>query len=744
MNRVAAEYARRDIERHSAVQAVGPLEEGGGGLRLWVDLDLGFGNRWLAKGASPGGVRPVERVRFEFGPGYPAVAPEPSYRADLGRAFAHVQPWLTADGLPVPCLTEAPIDDFYAAHGMKGLLSQFVVWLSRAAAGVLIDPEQGWEPSRRDSYDDVVVVDTGALRAIPDDGGLASVGYAYLQSRFGDLALPRGPARHWLGEVGGPVKLADAEIWADTQGRMTWGRGVAVAVWAATGTGEEPPPTIGVYAPDDVDTWDALARKAAEYHLNRRLEFVLGLLTAHKPTRSERAVLPVVVFLLVRRPVRLAGLDSPVEIFAYRMQLAFGGRGAKLDRATPVRRLLVRDQVSTALLRRMSGKPEPRASWALVGAGSLGSKMGLHLAREGAPPVAVTDKAGLAPHNLARHALTPSNLPLGLGWAAYKSTALAEAIEAVTREPVESLPVEAAVAIAALTKPSVAPDVIVNTTASLSVRASAALSPAGGPRWIDGELFDRAALGMLRTEGPARNPAIEELAGAAYVLARDEAAEGSHVFGGTLQVVALGEGCGSATMVADDARLSVLAAGMAQSVSDHLAGLPDTGLVETWRREGRGVVYTRTPVAAFVRVSLEEGWTLSVSDRVRQALSVDIAKWPRVETGGVLMGRVSLVQRVIYALDVIAAPPDSRRSPAYFELGVEGLDDAISSWARETAGALYCVGTWHSHLGPATPSGVDRATARRLGAHSPYPLALLIQGRDGYKGVLAAVSEETS
>jgi DNA-binding transcriptional ArsR family regulator len=742
VNRAAAQYARRDILRHPAVQSVGPLEEGGDGLRLWVDLDLGFGHKWLAEGASPGGVRPVERVRFEFGPDYPGVAPEPSYRADLGRAFAHVQPWLTADRLPVPCLTEAPIDDFHAAFGMAGLVDQFVTWLSRAAAGVLIDPEQGWERSRRDSYDDVVVVDASVLRALPDDGRLGSVGYAYLQTRFGDLALPGGPPRHWLGEADLPVRLADAEIWASTQGRMTWGRGVAVAVWA-TANGEEPPLTVDVYAPDDVDTWGTLSGKAAEYHVSRRLQFALGLLTAHKPSRSERAVLPVVVFLLVRRPILLAGLDSPVEIFAYRIQLPFGGKVPRLDHAMPVRRLLVRDQVSTALLRQMSGKPGHRASWALIGAGSLGSKIGLHLAREGAPPIAVADKAGLAPHNLARHALTPSNLPLGLGWAAYKSTALADAIEAVTRQAVESLPVEAAVAIAALTEPSVAPEIIVNTTASLAVRASAALSSAGGPRWIDGELFDGAAVGVLRTEGPGRNPGIEELAGTAYVLARAEAAVGAHVFDGRLETVTLGEGCGSATMVADDARLSLLASSMAEALSDHLAALPEVGLVETWRREGRGVVYSRAPVGAFTRVPLEEGWTLSVSDRVQQALSADIARWSRVETGGVLMGRVSLVNRVIYALEVIAAPPDSRRSPNYFELGIEGLDDAISAWARETAGALYCVGTWHSHLGPATPSGVDRTTAGRLGAHSPYPLALLIQGRDGYKGVLAALGKET-
>lgn len=742
MNRIAVEYARREIERHPAVRAVGPLQEGGDGLRLTFDLDLGFGHRWTVEGVSPGGLRPVEQVRFEFGPDYPAVAPEPSYRADLGRAFAHVQPWLTSDGLPVPCLTEIPIDDFHAAQGVGGLVSQFVSWLSKAAAGVLIDPEQGWEPSRRDTYDDVIVVDTGRLRALPDDPKRGPAGYAFLQARFGDLALPGGSKTHWLAEAGGPVLLDDAEIGASTQDRFTSGKMIAVAVWAKS-DGETPTPTVDVYAPDDVADYRALAGKAREFHIDRPIAFALDLLRARRPYGGSHTDLPVVVFLLVRRPVRLVGLDSPIEIFAYRIQLPFG-KTPRIDPGHVVRRLLVRDQVSTALLRRMSGKAGPRARWALVGAGSLGSKIGLHLSREGSPPVAVADKAGLAPHNLARHALIPSNLPLGLGWAAYKSSALADASKSITHEPVESLPLEAAAAVARFTASSVSPDVVVNTTASLSVRAVAAAAPMNGPRWIDGELFDRGSLGVLRTEGADRNPSVEELAGAAYVLAREDVRMADHVFRSPLAVVALGEGCGSATMVVDDARLSVLAASMAESVSDHLAAMPQTGLIETWRREGGGVVYGRSVVSEFARVALTDGWTLSVSDRVQAAIGADLAKWPRVETGGVLMGRVSLINRVIYALDVIPAPPDSRRSAAYFELGVEGLDAAITAWTEETAGVLYCVGTWHSHLGPATPSGKDRQTARTLGAHSPYPLALLIHGRDGYKGVLAALDEGPS
>ena len=740
MNRAAAEYARRDIGRHPAVRDLGVLEEGPEGLRLTFGLDLGFGHHWLTAGTSPGGVAPVETVRLDFGAAYPGAAPEPSYRPDLGRAFPHVQPWLTGDGRPIPCLTEVPIDDFHAAQGVAGLVSQFVIWLRNAAAGRLIDPVQGWEPSRRDSYADIVVADTRALRALPDNPGLAPLGSAYLQARFCALTGRTG-GTHWLGEVDDAVRLDDAGLGAQSEGPMTTGRTVAVALWATAGRGDQPP-SFDIYAPDDVSLLGDLVRKADEFKVGRRLKFALELLTSRQPYGGSHRVLPVVVLLLVRRPIHLANLDSPIEIFAYRIQLPFAGSAARLDPAIPVTRMAVRDQVSAELLRRMSGTTGPAARWALLGAGSLGSKVGLHLSREGSPPEAVVDRSGLAPHNLARHALTPSSLPHGLGWAGYKADAVADAMRSVTRREVISLPVEASSGIALLQDATAPPEVIVNTTAALAVRTSAVLPATGAARWIDGEMFNRAALGILRTEGPERNPNVEELAGVGYVMAYHDPKLARHVFEVGLSLVALGEGCGAATMVADDARVSLQAALIAEAVSGHLAAMPQTGLLETWRRDGGGAAYDCAIVPPFVRVDLGDGWTLSLSGAVARAIDTDMAAWPQAETGGALIGRVSLTTRTIYALEVIPAPPDSRRSPTFFELGVAGLDDAIAAWSSGTGGALYCVGTWHSHLGPASPSGMDRATAGRLGDHSPYPLALLIKGSDGYRGVLAAIKEE--
>lgn len=739
MTDLLIEYACRQIGRHPAVRGLEAPVASSGVTTVEFDLDLSLGHRWVAQGASPSGVRPVERVRFDFGPLYPTKAPGPSYRADLGRDFPHVQPWLTADKRPVPCLTEESIDDFHAVYGLHGLVDQFIAWLQRAAAGALIDPRQGWEVSRRDGYVDSILVDVAAIRRLPDAKPGGQFGYAYLQTRFAAHRLGEGGPGSWLGEVRDVVRLDDASLGGRVSADVVYGEGVCLAVWATSGEGE-PDPVFADYEPDDVETYADLMAKADRLRVSRRLGMYLDILTNDAPYGGNATVLPVVVLMLVRRPLPLAGSDSDVEVFAYSVPLTFPCRRAKLDPATKVDRLAVRDRLSRQLLRRVSGSPEIATRWALVGAGSLGSKIGVHLARQGVTPLAVTDKSQLLPHNVARHGLLPTTDGLGLEWRGPKSTGLVEAIAGITREPLRDLPGDAMEAVAAMESWADGPEVIVNTTASLALRAGAART--GSARWIDAELFDRALLGILRVEGPDRNPSVEELAGVAYATAAREQRLAQHIFAGAgVSRLALGEGCGSSTMIADDASLSVQAAAMTEAIGQQLADMPIQGLMQTWRRDGGGMHHEVTLIPPFIRLELADGWTLSIAPTVTAAIDAEAGKWPRSETGGVLIGRVSFVTRTIYALDTMEAPSDSKRSPSFFELGVAGLEDAISGLTARTGGTLYCVGTWHTHLGAANPSRVDRATAEKLAKDAPYPLALLIRGTDGLQGVFAGYLE---
>lgn len=144
--------------------------------------------------------------------------------------------------------------------------------------------------------------------------------------------------------------------------------------------------------------------------------------------------------------------------------------------------------------------------------------------------------------------------------------------------------------------------------------------------------------------------------------------------------------------------------------------------------DGRASVWRRWEVPAFTVVPIEgtEGWDLRLSQRVVAGIRADIARWQRVETGGLMIGVASGRLRTVTVVDVLDAPPDSQRTATLFVLGTQGLQDAIMQRHKASGESLYDVGTWHSHLADKGPSSVDWATAADLASVRPPPSVLLI------------------
>jgi proteasome lid subunit RPN8/RPN11 len=693
-------------------------------------LKLDFGSRWEAEGASPTGVRPVEEVRLDFGPHFPSDAPKPSLRTDFSRDHPHIQPWLGPEGRVVPCLVDGSLNEFVAARGVYRMIDQFVKWLRSAAAGRLIDPKQGWEPMRRDDCNDVLIASAEALRSVVDlKGGFRFFRTTYMWKRGGSANL-------YYGELGEETsaKLATFESQPDEDG---WGVGLGVALVVWAGRAPEGGPAIcDRYVPDDVATLAGLKTRAAELRMLDGLSAGLNLLRRHPAFEAAAASFPLPVVFMVRRPTHLIGSDSDLELCSYVVPFA---RTGVEDADLLVTPLAHAHAISPDLLRRLSGEPVAE-SWALVGCGSLGSKIGLHRARAGAAPVACADSSSLRAHNTARHALYPRKRMVQLGWGGRKAVELANAIEGLGQS---TLAVDGnhRQLLAAFGTQIPSPQWLLNTTASTVVREDLARRP-DAPRVVEGCLFDSAKLGYLATEGRARNPDTAELFGEFYELARREPDIGAKLYGSARQIepVSIGQGCASLTMITGDAQISA----MASLMSDVFGGLadPELGRIDILLREGAGVAHHGTEVSAYRRMPLEglDGWTLSLSENAYEAITREAAAHVKTETGGVLIGWVSMIARRVFVTSVLPAPRDSRRSPAEFVLGVEGLPEDLEGLYAATAGALVCVGTWHSHLGTATPSPRDRRSAALVGNGEPRPMALLILGTDGLRAISAATT----
>lgn len=79
------------------------------------------------------------------------------------------------------------------------------------------------------------------------------------------------------------------------------------------------------------------------------------------------------------------------------------------------------------------------------------------------------------------------------------------------------------------------------------------------------------------------------------------------------------------------------------------------------------------------------------------------------ETGGVLLGSRDTQRNIIYVVDVLPAPNDSKASEKEFVRGIADLESDLEKVRQKTAGGLEYVGEWHSHPDgcSAAPSPTD-------------------------------------
>ena len=117
-------------------------------------------------------------------------------------------------------------------------------------------------------------------------------------------------------------------------------------------------------------------------------------------------------------------------------------------------------------------------------------------------------------------------------------------------------------------------------------------------------------------------------------------------------------------------------------------------------------------------------------------MSEDVLRYPTVETGGIIVGRVSTAAREILVTDILPAPDDSARSPAQFVLGINGRDALVNAYEATAGGVLWCLGTWHSHLEDVGPSPLDQQTADVLQLAMQRLTVLLIHRPGGYSAIV--------
>ncbi|WP_080003275.1 Mov34/MPN/PAD-1 family protein [Burkholderia pseudomallei] len=730
--------ALEKLKAHPSVTNVSAIELPGGDAIAIADFDTNLASTWRAAGASPTGVRPTETVEYYFPLDYPYHAPRPTLRPDFNASLPHINPHRSGDRVP-PCVVFGSALEVLHNEGVERLFDQMALWLERAAENKLIDYTQGWEPMRRDRCDDVLESD---INNLVDDATFGNVKVypariVWSRETGASLGRNRGGARSALNAkelsklCSGIAQDGDFRI-AETLLAVCW----------PVSEGTAGPRIIDVYQPDTVCSYSDLVRFAEDVGCAQALSrFSANIDTVAKMVGKANA-LPVYIALAIRRPVPLIGLSTEYELLVYRVDICppEGLAGAHGEMVSPV---LIATPMSAPLLRRTSGidgSGVPRIQLGLVGCGSLGSKVAIHVARAGYLPALLVDDDRFSPHNAARHALYPSQF----GYAESKSRRLASEIAQFSDGRKPDFYEHSVLTLPLAKKPFAAfflcrDSVLLNTTGSPSVRHFLAGAPFTS-RVMEACLLNLGGAGLLTLEGENRNPSTTDLMACAFERLRQF---------GTLRapasehegVVGVGVGCSSITLPMTDANISLIAAGVGQTALRlYRDGLSEAGVLAVarvsedkmsvdWQHETVG----KTHIAS---VESDERWAVRVLDEAHRKMSADVASHPHVETGGVIVGRVSMPLREITIVDVLDAPPDSKRTASAFVLGTEGLTERVEAYNESGQDVLWCLGTWHSHLMPAGPSALDIATAKTLEGTIAGAVVLLIHRPNGYSAIV--------
>lgn len=703
-----------------------------------LDINVEMPLHMRVDGVSESGVRRTEIVTARLGARYPWSPPTFFLREDFPRNLPHLQPGPLTE-LPRPCLIDGNEREYFLRFGLVelgifNLVHQLVLWLRHAAEGALIDPEQGWEPTLRRNLAAEVVVDAEACRAIVDrNGGHRVLKARYLRSGANGASIG-AEAFAWVDVNPEQVPLSrdDNKLFTHRPGQgYAEGNTVCAIIWPDKLPGGGPF-VVSSYLPETVASYADLTVRADELGCGRALRaFVNGLERCFRGFVLNQPV-PVAVILCARRPFHLIGSASDIELLPYVIEIRAANDRRSLfaggDRE-PVAPGLQRDTLNPTLLRRVSGAPEI-GPVVMLGCGSVGSKMAMHLARSGVPILVVSDSSSLLPHNMARHALARPPV------ARSKATELAAELSQIGQSPqihkddlVFDLPEREKRRILLPKNAGCA----VNTTASLAVRETLSSLPAKEvkPRLAEVALFGRGQGGFVLLDGASHNPTLSDLTAELYATARSPRLR-TLLFDPDhgLEEVQIGQGCSSLTMPMTDMRLSAMTAGLTEQLVQELKAPTEDGhiVVATTAEGSSDTSWSRQSVPPFAVVDVEcaDGWTLRISQRVLDDIYAEVTRWPLAETGGLMIGTCSARLRTVTVVDLLPAPPDSQRSAGRFILGTEGLVAAIKARHAESGSTLFDVGTWHSHLANEGPSALDRKTAAELAAGRPPPSALLI------------------
>lgn len=671
MDKFWIEKARRYIEEHNAFESVSNItySENPPNSTISAIVTVGLPSKFIKSGITNIGVKSKEEVQIVFDDQFPLRAPTIVLRNDFPRCFPHINP---SESKVIPCIYEGNLSELLQqSEWMNGVLNQLVDWLEKAASNELLNYDQGWEPMRNDYFSGFMLYD---LKEVKD-------AYSDKKSSFLSRQI-------YYEELNNIIVTGDLCNYKK--------RSKAHVLYFLTLD------IIFNYLPNSIIKLSQLYEYAN----------LIGIQNIKKDI--EDADLKHInedklfVVLSVKRPINIINSNSNIEFLNFIIHKSKPRKGKK--RVLPdckVGMLLHIADKTPSLLKRLSGtktKTSESKSIALVGCGSLGSKIGMHLARNGNGPFLCIDNDIFLPHNNARHALT-------LTGAENKADLLSLSIFGTSK--VLSQTVSKSAVLADFNESRL----IIDTTASLSVKQFL-MSNLELPPIISCGLYGQGRHGITLFENESKTVRLTDLWAHLYYRSLSDETLRKILFSSQLNRAQIGQSCSSQTMIVDDSRISIMAATMGLKIQNVLEeSFPANGecLLSIYD-DNYSLSSELFSISKSINLksSNKRDWEVYLSESVLDKMREIMIEKKDNETGGVLLGTVFLYPKIVVVTGIQTAPPDSIEKPNLFILGIEGLEDKIKKIEKRTNGKVTYLGTWHSHPQGGSASETDNETFTKL------------------------------
>jgi hypothetical protein len=376
---------------------------------------------------------------------------------------------------------------------------------------------------------------------------------------------------------------------------------------------------------------------------------------------------------------------------------------------------------------------------ALIGVGALGSQVFESLTRMGYGKWTIIDSDILLPHNLSRHSLLPFQIGFNksLSMSAMANDLLNDKshskyiIDNFLRPKDE----------AAITQALTGADAILDISASLPVarklshqkellarRLSFFLNPSGTDLVILAENKNRTlTLDCLEMQ-------YYRLLITVDVLQNHLKSEASSI--------RYSSSCRDVTSHISQDNVAILS-GVASKAIIKAIKSEDNSIIGIWQTKEDGSIHFHETSTYKTKTILSNEWSITMDEYLIDKITSARRKKLPTETGGVLIGSYDLSRRIIYVVDSILSPKDSKEYPNAYYRGIDGLSERLNEISQRTAGNLMYIGEWHSH-----PDGIslsmsddDKKLFGWISGHMKvlgYPPLMIIVGDHSYSCFVSA------